>query len=90
VKPKKHNKLLHADLVKLSPFSLSQKAANFTKPVSKALEDFGLFKVFSLETSKPKWMCLCMVKLLFPNAARERQVMFLPFFCQIVSCQSKA
>jgi hypothetical protein len=55
-----------------------------------ALEDFGLFKVFSLETRKPKWMCLCVVKLLFPNAAKERQVMFLPFFCQKANCQIKA
>ena len=31
------NKSKHADLVKLSPFSLAQKVANNTKPVFEAL-----------------------------------------------------
>ncbi|MFT5071979.1 MAG: hypothetical protein ACI8V8_001951, partial [Chitinophagales bacterium] len=33
----KSNKSKHADLVKLSPFRLRKKAANFTKPVFEAL-----------------------------------------------------
>jgi hypothetical protein len=40
--------------------------------------------------SNPERMCPCVVKLLFPNAAREQQVMFLPFFCQKVRRKIKA